>query len=239
MTEIGPQVAIVDDKIEDVSYLMEYLKSQGIGYRYFDADTTKNNSPKSPLTSVELVFLDLYYTDDIHGFNAAKCAQWIDEIIPDKKQYELVIWSKDSHKEFEVLEILSQINKSPRFCITKQKNDYPHQESMAKLIDEIKSDLSNYQVDEFIGEILHADEDSVIIDCLIDFNNKIYQKRRFEIAPFKDYISLEEGNIITIRVSTKPGSVLYEYLNNPDAGLKNFFDKGSFFEGIDENSFAD
>lgn len=233
MIDFGPQVAIIDDKPEEVQGIMDYLESQNVGFQYFNADIIEPQYPAKPLESVELIFLDLYYSSQ---FDPEHCAQWVDEIVPQNKQYELIVWSKDSHKTDEVIDNLLKINKAPRVYDTKQKSDYQLADGIQRLIEEVKMKVSEATIEEFVGEILDIQEDCIIIDCLIDEESKIYQKRRFEIGPFKNFINLEKEIFITIKVITKAGSISYEFLNNPsDENEK--FSKDGLFDGIDENSF--
>ena len=233
MTDFGPQVAIIDDRPDEVQGIIDYLETQNVGFKYFNADITAPEYPKEHIESIELIFLDLYYSDK---FRVEQCAQWIDDIIPLNKQYELIIWSKDTHLTGEVIDTLLKINKAPRVFDTKQKSDYQDIDGIKKLINEVKDKVSESWIQEFFGEILDIQDDCVIIDCLIDEKNKIFQKRRFEILPFKNFLSLENERYITIKVTTKAGSVSYEFLNNP-VDLKGIFSKDDLFDGIDENSF--
>lgn len=233
MFDFGPQVAIVDDNPEEVQGIMDYFDTRNVGYQYFNADIANPQYPEKPLDSVELVFLDLYYSAK---FDAEQCAQWVDDIIPDNKQYELIILSKDSHRTEEVISTLLKINKAPRTYDTKQKSDYNKAGGIQQMIDEVKARVSEGQVQEFVGQVLDIEEDSIIIDCLVDEENNVFQKRRFEIAPFTNFLNLDGEILITIKVTTKVGSISYEFLNSPyDAHEK--FNNDAHFDGIDENSF--
>jgi hypothetical protein len=234
MIDFGPQIAIIDDRPDEVQGIMDYLGAQNVGYQYFNADITEAAYPQQPLESVELIFLDLYYSAK---FDPDQCAQWVDEIVPENRQYELIIWSKDSHRTEEVIDTLLKINKAPRVFDTKQKSDYQDANGIEQLIKEVKEKISQARIEEFIGEILDIQDDCVIIDCLIDEENEIFQKRRFEIEPFKNFINLKKEIYITIKVITKAGSISYEFLNNP-YDEKEKFSKDGLFDGIDENSFV-
>ncbi|PBI89076.1 hypothetical protein BSF41_24450 [Flavobacterium sp. ACN2] len=231
MIEFGPVIAIVDDKKDEVQGIIDYLSSQDIGFRYFDADIDESNFPEKQIESVELIFLDLYYSS---AFDPYQCAQWIDEIIPSKKQYELVVWSRDSHRTEELLSVLTEINKFPRFCITKQKSEiYETPDGIQKLINEVKNEINenkNVRVDEFLAEIIDFSEEHVILNCLIDQKSDFFQIRKFEKTPLTHFLKFDVGTILMVKVTTSKGERLFEYIEQFEDysdlfEQKNIFDK--------------
>ncbi|MBC5842629.1 hypothetical protein H8R23_14540 [Flavobacterium sp. F-380] len=212
MIDFGPQIAIVDDNKNEIQGILDYLESHNIGCKYFNADITEDNSPEFPLESVELIFLDLYYTKD---FDPVRCAQWIDDIIPDKKLYELVVWSKDSHLTDALLEVLFQIGKLPRYCITKQKNKYDDINGIERLLKEIKEEvksINKIKVDDFISEIIEITEDHVVLNCLLDDEINFFQIRKFEKTPLSHFKKFEEGAYLLVRITTSVGQRNIEFI---------------------------
>ena len=86
------------------------------------------------------------------------------------------------------------------------------------------------------GEIIEIDEDSVIVDCLVDKDNKKFQLRRFDRRPLENIVDLTEGKYLTITITTKPGSTIFEY-SNAVGELKQVFSKDVYMQGIDESIF--
>lgn len=212
MIDFGPQIAIVDDKIEEVQGIWDYLTSQNIGFKFYNADIVEDNKPIKPIESVELIFLDLYYLPE---FDAYLCAEWINSIIPENKLYELVIWSKDSHKTDELIQVLIEINKSPRYYLTKQKSDYQEEKGIKLLLEEIETEISlikDINKEEFLCEIIDIENEYIVLNCLIDEKKGFFQIRKFEISPLKHFISLEIGNYLILKVTTSLGQRLFEYI---------------------------
>jgi hypothetical protein len=230
MIDFGPVIAIVDDRKEEVQGIIDYLTSQNIGCKYFNADIDENNSPEGHISSVELVFLDLYYSS---AFDPYQCAQWIDDIVPKNKQYELVVWSRDCHRTEELLEVLIEINKFPRFYTTKQKSEeYDTPEGVYKLLEDIKSEINEVKklkVDEFYAEIIDFSDDYVVLNCLLDQNRGIYQIRKFDKTPLENFEVFEIGRYLIIKTTTNKGERLFEFIEQFE-DLSSFFEQKNIFE---------
>lgn len=229
MTDFGPQVAIVDDKPNEIAFLESFLSENKIGFTTFNADTIEDNRPKNHLESIELIFLDLYYSET---FRPYQCAEWIDAIIPDNKQYELVIWSKDSHLTDELINVLKEIGKAPRYHITKQKGDYPDEKGIQRLIQEIKTEIKStkeIKIDEFYAEIIDFSEEFVILNCLIDSKTGIYQIRKFERTPLIHFKNFNVGTFLIVKITTSTGERLFEFIEQ-FADLSSLFEQKNIFE---------
>lgn len=211
MTDVfGPKVAIVDDVLADVEGIINYMENKNIGYKYFNADITQKNYPEAPIDTIDLVFLDLYYSAQ---FNPYHCAQWINSIIPSKKLYELIVWSKDSHKTDELLGALTEIEKAPRNILTKQKTDFMEAGGIEKLITEIKDfQETSAIIEEFIAEIIEVEEDYVVLNCLVDKDTQFYQIRRFDKTPLRNFKNLSTGSFLIVRITTEPGERRFEFI---------------------------
>jgi hypothetical protein len=212
MIDFGPQIAIVDDKKNEIQGILDYLDSQNIGCKYFNADITEDNFPKFPLESVELIFLDLYYAKD---FDPDRCAQWIDDIIPDKKLYELVVWSKDSHLTNALIDVLIQIGKPPRYHITKQKSNYNDEMGIQRLLEEIKEEVAGVKeikVDNFLSEIIDITDDFVVLNCLLDDETNFFQIRKFEKTPLTHFKNFKEGTYLNVKITTSIGERSIEFI---------------------------
>lgn len=238
-----PKVLLIDDVEAEISDIRDALNQRNIITEFVNASPEKLTEREHQLESVELIFLDLYFNT---GFNAQIapdiCVQIVKQAIKEGKEYYLVIWSKDADEAQEVLNLLEHYGVSPVKTLIRKKGDYQvgkHKYDIDRLFEELNSEFSDITatVEEIDGQILDLQDDCVIIDCLLDHDSKTFQKRRFEILPFKNIKNLNTGNFITIRIITKPGSKLYEFYNN-SKNLKNLFSKEDLFDGIDENSFT-
>lgn len=237
MTELfGPKVAIVDDRPEEVAAIIDFMEENKVGYQYFNADIIENNYPLTTIDSVELVFLDLYYSSK---FDPYQCAQWIDHIIPSKQLYELVVWSKDSDKTNEVLDVLTDIEKTPRLVLTKQKNNFQDAEGISRLIAEIKEDFQENKqlIEEFIAEIIEVSEDFVVLNCLLDKKTEFYQIRRFEISPLLHFTNLKTGTFLIVRITTEPGERKFEFIEDFSDHSRLFEQKNIFLKFKDSPLF--
>lgn len=230
MIEFGPQIAIVDDKIEEVQGIREFFNSRDIGCKYFDADITQNNKPDKPIESIELIFLDLYYLPE---FDPYLCAAWVNSIVAPSKLYELVIWSKDCHKTNDLRDVLIEINKAPRILITKQKSDYQVNNGIQRLLQEIQLEingLNKISVDEFMAEIIDISEDYVVLNCLLDKDKPYYQIRKFEKTPLLHFFRLEIGTTLIVKTTTSLGQRSFEYIELFEDNSKLFEQKNIFLK---------
>lgn len=143
MMSFEPSIVFIDDKIEQVDGIINLYRDEGVGVKYYNADLTEGDSyPQIPFSNVNLIFLDLYYKDD---FDIELCMGWLDSMLIENSFYVLVIWSKDTHHEAEIIAGLSSINKSPfvTFCETKS-DEYKIDDNTFKwseLKDKIDSEL--------------------------------------------------------------------------------------------------
>lgn len=235
-----PRVLLIDDVQEEIEDIRLALNERSIPNEFVNVDIENVYHREFPLESVELIFLDLNFNK---GFNAEiipeLCVQIIKDAVKEGKEYYLVIWSKDADESKEVLDLLSLHGISPVKSILRKKGLYltPHDGyDIDRLFREINDEFSNVmEIEEIEGEILDIEEDCVIVDCVLDKEKGIIQKRKFDKLPFTNIQNLKAGNYVTIRIITKPGSKIYEFYNN-SKDLKDTFNKDLFFDGIDENS---
>lgn len=122
LAKLGPQIVIVDDRREEVDGLLKVLWEQGLGVKYFSADMMDGHAkPITPLKSVRIIFLDLFYQN---AFDRELPAGWVRSIVEKGQFYILVSWTKDSHKHDEVIEELERHGYLPSVHFSLQKTDY-------------------------------------------------------------------------------------------------------------------
>ncbi|GEM_PF-1805783 len=237
----GPDVVVIDDTDREVSSLLEKLGQRGISNEYLKVDLAGTMPQHDIISSIKLVFLDLNYNIGVgSSFDASFCAELIHRIVPKGKQYYLVAWTKDTDKTESVVEILKEMDLLPIAYVSKLKEKYRTGDdtyNIDKLLDELNNEFDNIkEVHDFFGEIIEIEQDFVLINCLFDQENKVFQIRRFDKTPFEGYINLIVGNFVSIRSITKPGSRLFEF-NNASTELSQYFKKPNYFEGLEDSKF--
>lgn len=237
----GPDIVVIDDTEREVRSLLEALETRGINTEYIKVDLAGNMPEHEPINSVKLIFLDLNYNIGFGStFDAEYCAELVSRIIPKDKQYYLVAWTKDVDKTEAVVEVLKEYNVAPVKYSSKLKEKYRTGNdtyNIDTLLDELNAEFNKIiKLDEFYGEIIEVEDSSVLINCLLDEEKGVYQIRKFDLAPFADYIDLEVGGIILIRSTTKPGSRIFEFFNESN-DKKDLFKKPNYFKGLDNSRF--
>ena len=94
----------------------------------------------------------------------------------------------------------------------------------------------NENVILFYGEIIDIQKDHILLNCLLDESHSNFQIRRFDILPFINSVDLEGGKFISIKVTTKPGIRIFEFLNEPN-DLSEKFMKRDPFKGLEGTPF--
>jgi len=125
MLSFEPNIVVVDDIIDEVDGIIDLYQKEGIGVKYFNAHLTEGEEkPKVQFSNINIIYLDVHFTKNTDDYDPTHCAAWIDSLIPEFSFYILVLWSKETEKENEILEELDKINKPPFVCFAEQKTDY-------------------------------------------------------------------------------------------------------------------
>lgn len=235
---LGPQVAIVDDRKEEVNSILKVLDDLSIGNRFFMADSIEPQYPDSPLLNVDLVFLDLFYSTAFGTrFEPEACLEWINRIVPPGKEYALVVWSRDTDHTEELMEVMkSSHSPIPLLVETKQKNLYQigdGEYDIKRLLREVNLKIEEYKkpaVMEFHGQVIELEDDHVLIKCLMDEVNPTFQVRRFDAAPLS-HIALSKGTFLKIKITTLAGSRKWEFIQD-NRDLKQMFEQEDHFSKI-------
>jgi len=218
LLEFGSQVAIIDDRRADAQPIEDAFNNLNIGNQFFEVDFIQPKFPNHPLENVKLVFLDLHYNEAFGAaFEPYVCADWLKHIVPQGRKYTLVVWSRDVEKTDELVEAIIAIGAPLPFSVDrKSKPEYLKenvQDNIEKMLVELGITTKGLEIDvkEFYGKILEVEDDSVLINCLLNENPKIFEVRRFDLLPFTDYIQLIPGKFVHIKITTKPGSKTIEF----------------------------
>lgn len=146
MISFEPNIAIIDDREEEIKGILNYYHKDGIGCKYFFADDVEGDDPPlKPYSDLNLIFLDLYL--DGENFHAETCSNWVRQLIPEKTFYILIIWSKDPSEATEVLENLKRLKRLPFIVLEKNKNEYTiegdEKYDFSKLFENISEEIAN------------------------------------------------------------------------------------------------
>lgn len=233
---IGPQVAFVDDIKTQMEPLDNILQKLNTGTVFFNAQPDANAFPKETLSTIKLLFLDLYYKND---FDADVSAEWVASIIPPNQKYALVIFSKDTHHEGELISVLQKIDLSPQYVEAWQKTDYPENfdfsNKVSSLLDKL-SDRENIEEEIVFGEIIEIEEDGILVNCRLTMENPTFQVRRFNSNLISNIDNVSVGTYLKIRIFTKPGAMLIDIFEEK-TDRSNLFKAPDYFSGLENNSF--
>lgn len=90
-------------------------------------------------------------------------------------------------------------------------------ETLRKNLDFSKS-IINYNDDsifddvkEIVAVIEEVHNDYLTLNCLIDRDKRIFQKRKFDKAPFNNTLDLFEGEGVNIKIMTRSGMRVFSY----------------------------
>jgi hypothetical protein len=87
------------------------------------------------------------------------------------------------------------------------------------------------------GEIMEITDNKVIVKCLVDEGNRIFQIRKFDITPFRGTVNLEISQYIQIKIYTRSGERKFTYRNANNDKLYSIFEPIDYFEGLENSSF--
>ncbi|MBK6902089.1 MAG: hypothetical protein IPH04_04540 [Saprospirales bacterium] len=107
MLSFEPRVAIIDDKFEEIKGILEQYQEEGVGIKYFNGHLTDPDpKPAIRFSDLNLIFLDVHFTDNPADYDPTHCAAWLDSLLTENSFYILVLWSKETDKKDEILEEL-------------------------------------------------------------------------------------------------------------------------------------
>ncbi|WP_300491849.1 hypothetical protein [Flavobacterium sp.] len=234
---IGPQVAFVDDIQAQIQPLKNSIHEMHAGSIFFNASPDVNNYPAEPIESVKLVFLDLHY--GTMEFDAYISAQWVSRIIVPNSKYILVIWSKDTDKQEELLAVLAEVQLYPTYVEAWQKTDFNIDtfDFNSKIDQLIESASDNKKTTDVIfGQILEIEDDGYLINCLLNLEKTTFQVRKFDQELFSGLEDLKVGNFIRISMSTELGTRQINVFKE-DSDLSQKFLTIDYFEDLKDTAF--
>lgn len=88
-----------------------------------------------------------------------------------------------------------------------------------------------------IGKILELTDDKVVLKCLVDKENKIFQIRSFDKLPFEGAVTLAINQFVEIKILTRSGERRFLYKNTFGKNLNTYFTPPNIFEGLENSTF--
>ncbi|NGP88985.1 hypothetical protein [Fodinibius halophilus] len=89
-------------------------------------------------------------------------------------------------------------------------------------------------VKTFDARVIEINDPNVVLDCLIDRENKRFETRIFRLELFNNFEKLREGQYILIRQFTKPGKVSFTINDGEKLVNKEYFESHPELSEIDE-----
>lgn len=238
----GTQVAIVDDRPEDVQSIARGLESRHVGFLECNAAPELAKYPAAPIQSINTVFLDLYYQDRMQVFDPEPPANWIDHLIAEHQYYFLVVWSLDTQEEIhELLSELEQLDKQPFAYLVAQKSKYhigPDQYDVDRLFEEIEAVVAAIpkSSDTLKGQIIAVEDDHVLINCRLLEDQPVFQVRRFDRGPLEGAVPIAVNEFIEIQIITEPGRRTVDFIHL-QGDHRESFEQEDYFKGYENSPF--
>lgn len=91
-------------------------------------------------------------------------------------------------------------------------------------------------VENFPARLIESYDNVVILECLVDKDNSLYDEREFSTTLFKGY-SLEIGSLFYLRIFERRNEIRMEIHNDPGLTFKNDFPKENFEDKFKNSSF--
>lgn len=82
-------------------------------------------------------------------------------------------------------------------------------------------------IENVSAQLIEVQDDLVILECLIDKENKIYEEREFRKSLFEGY-DLSQGNLFYLRVFDRPNETKLEIHEDPKRSRASDFPKRNF-----------
>lgn len=86
------------------------------------------------------------------------------------------------------------------------------------------------------SKIIEINETFVILECLIDYENKTLEKRKFKRSLLEGKCDLYPEYIVIVKISEKPGKIQFEFENGMNLGFEKYFCETDYLTDIDSIS---
>jgi hypothetical protein len=237
-----PIIAIVDDKQDEINDLFEEFRKRQLSTEFFKVELD-TPLPAKPIPSIKTIFLDLYLQEGrTTEFDPEFCAAWVDSLVPEFAVYNLIFWTKDVALSERVLSELEQINRKPVFVSNEDKTVYRtgdktyDVELLLEKIDNAHKVEVHCEEIHFFGELIEVEENHVLINCLVNEPEPVFQVRRFDTSLLKDHVGLENGTFLQISIKTEKGKRTIE-VHPVYEDISDKFKQKDYFSNLKDLSF--
>lgn len=83
------------------------------------------------------------------------------------------------------------------------------------------------------SQVIEVNNDFVILECLIDYEKKELELRKFKRSLFEDKFLLKSKSIIVLKIFEKPGKLQIEFEDGRNLGLEKYFDENYYLDNLD------
>ena len=104
-------------------------------------------------------------------------------------------------------------------------------------IEEVSKDyfIAPKSVEKIPAQILEIADGHVLLNCLLDEEERQFQLRKYDLEPIEGAVTLEKNNIIQITITTFEGERVFSFKDGtPD--LKQKFERKTYFDGKEDYS---
>jgi hypothetical protein len=92
-------------------------------------------------------------------------------------------------------------------------------------------------MDIIYAKILEITERNILLNCLINEQDKTFQIRKFDIEPFIGAVTLQINNFVQITVQTSVGERKINYTNATRHDLPTIFERENLLTGLENTAF--
>lgn len=125
MQSFEPNVIVIDDKPDEVTGILKTYREQGIGCKFYHVGRNGDAElPTRKFSDVNLIYLDLYFSEDINSFDPEICVNWIQAMIHTESFYILIIWTREVEHKDIILKLLKEFKVTPFLCFVYNKSDF-------------------------------------------------------------------------------------------------------------------
>jgi hypothetical protein len=118
----------------------------------------------------------------------------------------------------------SQSLKSKRSYLSKRKGGVHHSEISIN---------PNTKVEAIPSKIIKITSQIVVIECITDIENQLYETREFPALLFKKYNYLKVGLVCNLNIALSPNNLNLTITNLNDSKIENLFDTSDLFDDLE------
>jgi len=90
--------------------------------------------------------------------------------------------------------------------------------------------------DHIPAQILEVEEKHVLLNCLLDPEERQFQVRRFDLEPIEEAVTLEKNQLIIVEIKTYVGKRIFSFKDNKDPKWEPYFERKMYFQNTEDYS---